>query len=1664
MSNQNLESFEFNSKPGFFSNLLRRMRRTSREQTSPTPSETSSLDTDRYSDTRSDGAASPAVTKPESVDGSESGGLREILGWRNESANSLFAIRRIRSNGIAKDYWMRDEKVKECYDCKAAFNTFRRRHHCRICGQIFCHKCASSIVSGKRFGYQGEMRVCDFCLKVVDDYRPVLPQYNDPGPEPLKLSASYTTSSAYPDATFKTQKQVANPPTLSTSFEQQSMEGIRKILGPSFFKKSDEDINAKLPPQNNVPFRNNVEHDDNMESDVAPYMTDEEYSSFIRRDDPLPKSFIKRNKSPALDIGSLDLQVDSWRHRNSPDKRKSPSLISRRKFSTRNLHRYHLESQLEVDSAKTLPRHFRSVSSALNMEINQASVNHVRLLMRQMLEQSQIDNLEQWETVIIKMLLNVCSKISPDIRNGDEIDIRHYVKIKKIAGGLISESHFVSGVVATKTPIHNKMLKPLDNPKILLLTFPLEYQRVENQFISLEPILAQENEHLQNLVGRLIVLKPDIILCEKTVARLALEFLLAANIMIVPTVKMNVMSAVARCTGAEIVHSIDKLSVQKLGTCDKFSFRIYINPLIPGFRKTFMYMEGCQESLGCTLALRGSTNEKLKKVKEIVDFLVFVVYSLKLETCLFQDEYAQTPSIADTHPPLQSLAVIKNDSSGGTISRAIRLHENVILSGSPNVIIPPPYLLTKMKQDGFVDTPAVLEVFETKSKDINGGAEEAEKETSEMVVGPKLLLENAERLSPFSHQNIMVLYSNICKNKSVPCIPPQPHLIEYYRDSDLTLGQFIEDSCFGSKFICTVKGCESLMMNHYRTYAHGTGKLVVNVDDFPCPVQGMDDRIMMWSLCRMCKESTPFIPMSEETWKYSFGKYLELTFYHARVDCRATACSHNIHKEHIRYFSFRNLTIKFEYMDITLFVVSGPPMHRKPKSETITKLRQQDMETIRKHIVEYYDSVILRMQNFTYEIVATSKLQSCKDALSELLKKSTAEKKFMLQVLHQTFIASSPTDCLAMNAVYKTLQDNVSLWETEFSNFIRAHLQSDARDIRRMTAAQIKRIFADKEPNDRNTIFAMPQDIPRADPEPESIQIERPILSMSPPKAHESIITLSSSIQRQLSPLFMREATPPLSKPNLFTSPKVEYSNSLPTSFDDPNPPRHSLTASDDGFVDYSPASVSILQKAFSYEEEEPEEAKQSDGFMYPRQFFPKTPRPKAIRSDTNSSTPLSAANERQLNEDEDAIHEFNTITGVAQGESEKDDLRLDSSSATDARPTSIMKTITNLWNGNPANFLPLVYPATPTEHFFPDSLIIVREDEPSSIISFALSSKQYIEKLQSMRSGGQDTSKPIEVTGKYSIDFEENQAENIEETLLRETGTHIRYQFWDGASKFHCKIYFAEKFDALRRNCGVSDIFEQSLARCIKWDASGGKSGSFFMKTRDDWLVVKKISQIELEALISFSPAYFEYLSQAFFHELPTLLAKIFGFYSISYKNPVTRKNVKMDILVMENLFYERQNISRIFDLKGSVRNRHVQSTGKQKEVLLDKNLLEFIFESPLFIREHSKRILQASVFNDTLFLSKLNVMDYSLLVGIDNESNELVIGIVDFIRTFTWDKKLESWVKETGLLGGGGSEPTIVTPRQYKNRFREAMDKYFLMVPDKFFVVGTLGKTTLD
>ena len=78
-----------------------------------------------------------------------------------------------------------------------------------------------------------------------------------------------------------------------------------------------------------------------------------------------------------------------------------------------------------------------------------------------------------------------------------------------------------------------------------------------------------------------------------------------------------------------------------------------------------------------------------------------------------------------------------------------------------------------------------------------------------------------------------------------------------------------------------------------------------------------------------------------------------------------------------------------------------------------------------------------------------------------------------------------------------------------------------------------------------------------------------------------------------------------------------------------------------------------------------------------------------------------------------------------------------------------------------------------------------------------------------------------------------------------------------------------------------------------------------------------------------------------------------------------------------------------------------------------MDMNLLSISCESPLYISLDSKQTLVEAIAQDTELLNRFGLMDYSLLLGVDADRNELVIGIIDYLRTFTWDKKVETVLK---------------------------------------------------
>jgi 1-phosphatidylinositol-3-phosphate 5-kinase len=53
-------------------------------------------------------------------------------------------------------------------------------------------------------------------------------------------------------------------------------------------------------------------------------------------------------------------------------------------------------------------------------------------------------------------------------------------------------------------------------------------------------------------------------------------------------------------------------------------------------------------------------------------------------------------------------------------------------------------------------------------------------------------------------------------------------------------------------------------------------------------------------------------------------------------------------------------------------------------------------------------------------------------------------------------------------------------------------------------------------------------------------------------------------------------------------------------------------------------------------------------------------------------------------------------------------------------------------------------------------------------------------------------------------------------------------------------------------------------------------------------------------------------------------------------------------------------------------------------------------IWETPLYVRGYSQGVLNKALQGDTQFLASQSVMDYSLLVGIDDETNQLIVGLI--------------------------------------------------------------------
>ena len=86
-----------------------------------------------------------------------------VCRWNLESSTASA------SDGLSGDvsHWLSDNDVPACKRCDLNFNAFVRRHHCRNCGRVVCHKCSRQRAVIPLLDFTRPVRVCDDCFELL---------------------------------------------------------------------------------------------------------------------------------------------------------------------------------------------------------------------------------------------------------------------------------------------------------------------------------------------------------------------------------------------------------------------------------------------------------------------------------------------------------------------------------------------------------------------------------------------------------------------------------------------------------------------------------------------------------------------------------------------------------------------------------------------------------------------------------------------------------------------------------------------------------------------------------------------------------------------------------------------------------------------------------------------------------------------------------------------------------------------------------------------------------------------------------------------------------------------------------------------------------------------------------------------------------------------------------------------------------------------------------------------------------------------------------------------------------------------------------------------------------------------------------------------------------
>ncbi|HSB83131.1 MAG TPA: thermosome subunit beta [Nitrosarchaeum sp.] len=226
--------------------------------------------------------------------------------------------------------------------------------------------------------------------------------------------------------------------------------------------------------------------------------------------------------------------------------------------------------------------------------------------------------------ILSKIVVDAILKVATKKAETYSVDLEN-IKVEKKAGGSITDTQIIKGIVLDKEVVHSGMPTKIEKAKIALLNSALEIEKTEMSSeiritdpTQMQMFLEEENRMLKTMVDKLHHVGVNVLICQKGIDDIAQHYLAKYGIMAVRRVKESDMIKLGKATGGRVISNLDDLSEKDLGSADLAHQKKVESD-------KWVFIEGCKNPQSVTLLIRGGSQRVVDEVDRSIHDSLMVV-------------------------------------------------------------------------------------------------------------------------------------------------------------------------------------------------------------------------------------------------------------------------------------------------------------------------------------------------------------------------------------------------------------------------------------------------------------------------------------------------------------------------------------------------------------------------------------------------------------------------------------------------------------------------------------------------------------------------------------------------------------------------------------------------------------------------------------------------------------------------------------------------------------------------------------------------------------------------------------------------------------------------------------------------------------------------------